>query len=401
MMFLGLQSERDMLQVLDVYDDPNGEILKQVHPTLANVPDLIKSAEYVPEMEGVPDREFALVRHQGGGRKLRKFACVDPGNTALSVTYFLYTHPTLPSDERQKVAAALSRECRRHKLGVPEFLEKLALVEEVAEKKAPPVPEVERPSTREEKWLGAFLAEAEEGSDKERGWHKEEVGPPGQQDADQGSSRVRRLLGSGLPGEGRYPIGGETVEELTDRAKLASAYFDEWESQFHPRERHTFCSRLLPELKAVGLPLSETLLKYASSERGPNFLLLAHSRRLFLKEEERPVLEAVIEKVAGMAPEEAAETLCLFDGAMGLQHLWGRVPDPWQTVFHLEKAAAPVFQIGDKTLTAEDLNDLAQKGKDELSGVFDSDFVDRFVQEPVAAFQALPEPTKRVIAGMI
>jgi hypothetical protein len=91
--------------VLDIYDDPAGEVLKTVFPTLDDVPELVKTAQQLtPEMRGrLPDDAFALILEQNGS-ELKKFATIDAGNTALSVEYFLKTGHKLPV-EAQKVAA--------------------------------------------------------------------------------------------------------------------------------------------------------------------------------------------------------------------------------------------------------------------------------------------------------
>lgn len=91
--------------VLDVYDDRKGELFKSIFPSRAEVPELIKSAHLLTEVErrALPDDLFALVLRDGDVT-LRKFACVDPGNVALSMLYFEKNAHKLPM-HAQKVAA--------------------------------------------------------------------------------------------------------------------------------------------------------------------------------------------------------------------------------------------------------------------------------------------------------
>ena len=90
---------------LDVYDDTSGELFRAIYPDKGEVPALIKSAHLMTEKErrALPDDVFALVLHDGDVT-LRKFACIDPGNLALSMLYFAETAHKLPR-EAQKVAA--------------------------------------------------------------------------------------------------------------------------------------------------------------------------------------------------------------------------------------------------------------------------------------------------------
>jgi hypothetical protein len=113
--------------IIDFYDDPHGHVLKERLPDPEQVPDFVKTAEHLPDdvRHTLPDDVFALVMVDRG-EKLRKYACVDKGNTALSVLYFMETHDKLP-EEAQKVAAAnLLTACGWHDLEAPLALTKIA-----------------------------------------------------------------------------------------------------------------------------------------------------------------------------------------------------------------------------------------------------------------------------------
>jgi len=115
--------------VLDVYDDPDGEVLREIFPTYARVPEVIKEAHALSQEERaeLPDDLYALVLIDED-TVLRKLACVDSGNTALSVSYFLKTAHKLP-DEAQKTAARnLITACGWYGITPPGDLEKIALL---------------------------------------------------------------------------------------------------------------------------------------------------------------------------------------------------------------------------------------------------------------------------------
>jgi hypothetical protein len=114
--------------VLDQYDDAEGDVLRSIFPTEESIPGIIKQANHMAPEERVklPATSFAL-ELINGDLVMRKFACVDPGNTALSVEYFLKTGHKLP-EEAQKVAAQnLVTACEWYEIEAPEELQKVAL----------------------------------------------------------------------------------------------------------------------------------------------------------------------------------------------------------------------------------------------------------------------------------
>jgi hypothetical protein len=113
--------------VLDVYDDPDGDILRGIFPTYREVPDLIKEAHQIDSMERdeLPDELFALVLINED-TVLRKMACIDAGNTALAVEYFLKTAHKLPIEAQKVAAENLITACGWYDLDPPEILSKVA-----------------------------------------------------------------------------------------------------------------------------------------------------------------------------------------------------------------------------------------------------------------------------------
>jgi len=116
-----------MLQV-DPYDD-NRKRLNQL-PTAVRE-ELVKSGEDLSSrINSMPDSEFALVVVAPGEdnviHKFRKFACVDEGNVAQSVWYFLQTRGELPPEMVKSAAANLLRSVRDFDLTAPEELISLA-----------------------------------------------------------------------------------------------------------------------------------------------------------------------------------------------------------------------------------------------------------------------------------
>lgn len=113
--------------VLEVFDDPAGEVMKQVFPTLESVPGVIKEAALLSPAERaqLPDDVFALVMRDEDVT-IRKYACTDEGVTCLHVEYFLKTAHKLPVEAQKTAAQNLLDACGWYNIEAPEQLRKIA-----------------------------------------------------------------------------------------------------------------------------------------------------------------------------------------------------------------------------------------------------------------------------------
>ena len=113
--------------VLDVYDDFGGAVMRELYPDFGDIPEQVKEAHVVTAEDRVrlPDDDFALV-FINNGEKLRKYACIDKGNTFLSVQYFLKNAHKLPAEAQRITAENLKVACAWYDIAVPEPLEKIA-----------------------------------------------------------------------------------------------------------------------------------------------------------------------------------------------------------------------------------------------------------------------------------
>lgn len=111
--------------VFDLYDDAGGEVLRSVVSGPGDVPDFVKEAHYITSEDSRPDDNYALVL-LNEGQKLRKYATIDAGNTALSVIYLIKQGSALPEKAIKVAASNLIEACNRYQLGVPEQLKEAA-----------------------------------------------------------------------------------------------------------------------------------------------------------------------------------------------------------------------------------------------------------------------------------
>lgn len=118
---------------LDWYDD-QGLTLKEKFPSKERLPELIKQAD-VRAKDSLPNEAFALVMVDSG-HVFRKFACHDPGTTAMSTIYFMEHGDKLPEGAQKVAAARLVNACVRHGLMPPAAMSKVAAADMLSGGKA-------------------------------------------------------------------------------------------------------------------------------------------------------------------------------------------------------------------------------------------------------------------------
>lgn len=123
--------------VLDFYDDPTGDVLKRVFSTPDELPAIVKEAHLLTQEERdiLRNEAFALVM-VNEGHTIRKYACVDAGNTALSALYFLEHHDKLPEEAVKVACANLFDACQEFRLPT-DVIEKIAAAHGMSRKRDP------------------------------------------------------------------------------------------------------------------------------------------------------------------------------------------------------------------------------------------------------------------------
>jgi hypothetical protein len=401
-------------EALDFYDDPSANVLKGKLPDLKAVPEFIKTAERLSleEMDKLPDDVFALVTWDGT-EKMRKFACVDQGNTALSVIYFLQNRDLLP-DEAQKTAAAnLLTACGWYDMAAPAELEKVALLG----------------AAMGALTMGSALAEGRGKLKRQKRLMKS--GVPASQvvktDELTGSSPMPRgsdpekrasavlhphvdITGLMAPlkivedeaehyclvkeGAARYPI--DTISQV----EQAISYFEEHGTKFDPFDRHLYCTKLASRASDLGLVPPEVVERYGSTKMAQDFHVGVFTRQRMFREgtSEHSLLDEMQKTASVYKPEVMAAALEQFDRTHGLDRLWdSQIPDPYFTFFGPEKLAEWSYSDGNDTITAERLKRCAEQDKVAISRLFDDDLAKEFSKNPQQIFDSLPRDSKRII----
>lgn len=447
--------------VVDHYDDVHGEVLTSRFQSPDTIPEFVKTAHRLSgeEHANMPDDAFALVLFDQGN-KMKKFAMVDKGNTALSVVYLLEQGHLLPPEAVKTAAVNLINACEHYGLAIPETLKEAAKsgVSGVSGKGQTPyargakvlkmqfnspkesdgayhenpqlgkqeededlkarvnldspqgtnfiqIPHFSSKETIKDDHAGstdnmkqAMVKTAYDTVTRQKGWRESPHMDISGWDPRQAFNSVEPENRETLL-RGHYPV------DTYDQVKTASAYFEEHWKQFVARDRHTYCVKLAQKLASLGLPVSEEIERYGSTTYASDVAEQTNVRRGLVAEEFHPSLDLLLEKRAGVQPETFAEALNDFDHMTNLHFHWGaHVMDPWYTTFgpSQEKLASANWtydEMGTR-IHEDNLKALATNGIHLVRHSFGGKFADEFQKSPKTFFEALPKPQKLVLARL-
>lgn len=412
-----LEGHRYAGVTLDWYDD-HGETLKSMFPTPDELPDMIKEAA-VSAKEKLPNEAFALIMLDQG-HVFRKYACEDPGTTAMSVIYFMEHGDKLPAEAQKLAATNLVEACVAHGIMPPKMLTKASGVMSTVSKLKGGVSRVARKKplgqhghlTRaiKQQRVGEEVPEALARYERE---HPEVVGMLMKKSSvvvdvtgKQPEAKVIALRPVDeddycvklADGSLHYPI------DNWDRVKQAEAYFQDERVRMDPELRRQYAVKLARKSFILGYPLDRDIVDLgALSYHNDGHLKHASEMRKAAfesKSAEHEFLDELFEKRASIDPESYAECLRRFDVMNELDRGWDHVIlDPWASTFGA-KTASIVWEQGAERVTEEELVNLARNDPNVLKAQFSTDFLDQFQKDPVAIFNSMPDPQKKLIARM-
>lgn len=390
--------------ILDFYDDVSGSVLKEVFPSVEDLPDLVKEAHILnpEERDVLRDDAYALVM-LNEGRVLRKFACVDPGNTILSMAYFEKVAEYLPEDALGFAASRLSSFCSEFGIEPTELVKIAAEVAEMSAKNDYSDEEGavsskgrasgmsrERDSFKqpmagdEADWAARTnLMSLRGGSDSGRviptanqmktaGLGGGEVLTDDVRDVgvNQKMPPLNNILPSSvgmgtptvIPGAhpqlvdvtgkeppvklkkktaSMYALGERyPLDTYTDVNKAVQYFADYW-VEMRPGDRHEYCVKTAARAEELGIETSYMMQRYGSLGYSPDVEAHLYSRSSKAPSEYSGAYEELLEKRASIHPEDFALVLARVDEASGLSNHWGGlVMDPWFSTFGGEEKVA-------------------------------------------------------------
>jgi len=383
--------------VLDFYDDLEGALLKRSFPTAETLPEVIKVAHILSseERDILRDDAFALVM-KNDGKMIRKFACVDPGNTLLSALYLAENADRLPEEAVKVAAANIGQACSFFGLPI-ESLEKIAGRKEQATA-APTkgsarsrdpmrqplvgdeadwnertnlvsvrggadagrvIPTASSMKTASVKEAQDHIDDAQEKADNKRDGFKPKA--PKKGDKVDYLKDFHKLNPEAEPKEkdGCGPVKMANVVDVSNLeapllVKKASAqhmalnqypldsfgdvqmavrFFNENYLELTPEDRHDFAVKTASRAEELGISVSEELERYGSVEYAPD--VEAHlANRRSLASDHAELWDTLQEKRASIEPDEFVKLLAEADEVAGLNWYYGgHLADPFYATF--------------------------------------------------------------------
>jgi len=394
-------------QIVDFYDDPTGMILK-AKVAAADLPDFIKIAQHLDEAtrNKLPDDVFALVMVDSD-QTMRKYACQDKGNTALSVIYFMETHDRLP-EEAQKVAAAnLLTACSWYDLQPPPQLYKLAELSgsEIMPKSGPEKTSCFSSAKGKTKASAGLDGNPDQSTQNPGKEEPEKLGHVMPYVDVTGKSAPVRMV---EPHYERFCMekGAEAFFPIDSygQVKEASAWFDNYHQSLHPADRHEYATKLAARANELDIKVSDLIKKYGSSTYAPSgeVNVAVHCRMQHWAEDapERDMLQGLMGKYASVKPEVFCEALRQFDELTGLSREWDEtIHDPWYSTYGFDKTAGEwVFSHAGERITSEQLRNFAKSERYcKIKHTFGDELADGLKKHPEKIFDSLPLDSKRII----
>jgi hypothetical protein len=356
-----------MLQV-DPYDD-NRERLNQLPDQLRD--ELLKTgADLTSTINSLPDVDFALVVVAPGEdnriHKFRKFACVDEGNTAQSVWYFLQMRNQLPEEMRKVAAQNLLRSAIDFDLTPPPDLVLLAEEED-------PLPVTNVVVSSMDK-ISSYLP------------------PP---------EVVEKTASEPVP-----------VISCREDVYDALAYYHDNAYALDGWEKQALARMIAPAAEEFAVPVPAEIEKRAADTYAEDLVEAIVCRQVMLAPEDDS--EAAFQKVAyvngqyqsllrsraDMGPTDFAHELDRIDS---LAQLDGSVPDAVYSTFG--KAAQtqpdPIFDDGVNKLYEDELIWFCQSYPKLVENQFGEEIATDILKKPVVIFQSLPKPVQVTMARLI
>ncbi len=198
---------------------------------------------------------------------------------------------------------------------------------------------------------------------------------------------------------GRYPV--DTAAQI----KTACAYFDMYEKNFPLVDRIEYAQGLAKVMLESGLEPTEKVASYVAVPR--ESILPGLSMRNYLSGGKTNNAVNEIVKIASRGDLDPYRVVSLIDNldkAYQLDKCYGRMPDPFHTVF--EKVADlvgnEVWEGPSDTISQRKLEEWVKNpsSKSLLESVFHIDLVAELIRNPWTIFSSLPDPQKTIIARM-
>lgn len=346
-------------QVLDAYDDIGLSILKKA---ASKNPQVYMMTE--EERSSLPDEDFALSIITKKASKLNKFPISDADSTWLSNEFFNETYKSLTKEAASIAAYNIKVACDKYKI-----------------KACPAVVGLAKEASTNVYYEGDITSKNREVVEEDLSKY----------------AQVSKICGNYT--HAQYVFG------TTDNVKTACEYFKQYSDKMPVELRHKYASALQKRAGELGMKITEpAVCKYASDSYSAHLDGHLASRRDVLQIKDSKYTDA-LNKLASMrnelTPSEFAQVLHGFDKRAGIDRYYGSyLTNPYEATF----AFLPnpkLVKVGSKSsMTPEALAKVFTEKYAKLKEYFGQHLADSLKKEGSAAFEALPNDAKEIIAGI-
>jgi hypothetical protein len=340
------------------------------------------------QINRLPDRLFALVMEKDG-HVIKKYACPDAANTALSLGYFDHNWKDLPLPAAKTAAANLATACDWYGIDKPKHLEKISFLGSAALMTGLSIPQIKPTLNKARIRKQQYLANAGI--------------PPMPKMGSASLNPYIKVTKDDLTFNEQYDIikaastqPGLALNSLTDIEKAAKLYKDRavtWDL----KQKVAFCCPLVKRASVLGLKktLPEEIQIYGNTKRASDDHIMAHleSRKNALGKDYIKYAARLDELLDESTEDQYVEKIGQADAEFGIKY-HTNMADPWKVIYGQIKTAEYLFRDGEMKVTGSQLKKLANS-PEYLQGKFKKELVNAFCKEPVRIFSSLPLEQKK------
>lgn len=361
--------------VIDIYDDLN--VASTMQKVASAIPSELRQLQIPTKdfRDSLDDTQFALSIITKTASKMNKFPLNDKLNTSLSNEYFELNHPKLPAEAQKIAATYIKQACMRFGLEPREAVK-------IAAADMPTMTNIYF-SRVGDRAGGELVQKVASDQDK--------------------SAYYYALTKTASNGHTERAYALPNPEAI----KKAEVYFDKYAMQFKPEDRHQFASNVVNRAVELGVDVTSDMVnKYAGLNYNGDVEAYLSVRKKLL--DGRTEYTDALDKLASFQgkedPKTFARVLHEFDKKAGLVRYYDKyLADPYASTFGVgtEKTASEIYEIDGLSVKEGDIEKVANEKYSLLENYFGSTLADGLKKEGSAAFVALPDNAKEVIARII
>jgi len=378
-------------KVVDIVDDMSVETLGKLAAD-STVPEYVRDAAILApeEREALPDSSFAIVYYDLNSKKLRKYLLNDPGNVWLSAKYFLDSRNVWPKIAQGIIIRMVTS--RAEKFGISDAPIFQKLEEIVTSLKSDGTwQKVPQRNIYDEK---VFMRE-----EKKEWVLNDQKSRSGKEVTKTASNKVYALN----PGDDIWvdrPMYEITTPELL---KTASNYFKQYHPELTFKAKRAFAKSARIRAEKLDIEVNSEIYLYGSDLINTKMAYVSiMNRGRKCCDDFKKVAAKLVNRLPDLSADELLFCLDEFDRqAFKTKVAQLGIPDPFQSTLDDKSGdRRVVYEHGIRPLTLGALKKVVQSKDMELKKVFDDKVVDSLKKQPEKAFKALPNPHKKIIAGM-